>query len=239
MSNNEKVVRLYGGKDAEMIQKSRIRRENFLTDLEAFVEEDPDFDQPFSENWLSLIDECASFTTDKQAKAEQTAKTKVLLKLMQDSINESDRLERFVDKAFPGDKSVHNEFGFKKGLSKISQEEMMDYVKHLYETAKKYQTQLISSKYSSERIEALNTLYINLYTADTEQEEAKQGIPALTKDRIEKLNELWKISETVNKAANIIFKDNPEKRNRYKLVERKPKSQKEAGSKPETTTESK
>jgi hypothetical protein len=88
-------------------------------------------------------------------------------------------------------------------------------------------------------LEALNTLYINLYTADTEQEEAKQGIPALTKDRIEKLNELWKISETVNKAANIIFKDNPEKRNRYKLVERKPKSQKEAGSKPETTTESK
>ena len=239
MPNNEKVVRLFSGKDAEMIQKSRIRRENFLADLEAFVKEDPDFDEPFAENWLSLIEECASFTTNKQAKAEQTAKTNVLLKLMKDSISESERLERFVDKAFPNNISVRNEFGFKKGLSKISQEEMIDYIKHLYETAKKYQTELVNSKYSSERIESLNTLYVNLYSADTAQEEAKQNIPELTRDRIEKLNELWKINETVSKAANIIFKDNPEKKNRYKLFEKSPKAKSDESNNLAGSTENK
>ncbi len=45
-----------------MIQRSRILRNNFLTDLDLFVKEDADFAEPYASNWQSLIDDCASFT---------------------------------------------------------------------------------------------------------------------------------------------------------------------------------
>lgn len=225
----QKIARLFHMQDSSLIQKSRILRGYFILDSASFVEEDSSFGAPFADNWLRLIDECASFPTDEQTAAEQTGKTLNVKKYMKDSIDASTRLERFVLKTNPKSSPIYKEFGFRNGLSHISQAEMMSYMGNLYIVAKKYKTMLIANGSTEEKIEALNTLAVNLSASDTEQETAKDTRPELTQDRITRLNALYRIDQDVSKVGQKLFKNNPAKSEQYKFVD-KPSKVKDDGS---------
>lgn len=106
MSKDENLMRIYGMPDAVMLQRARLLKAVFIEDKAAFIDEDPDFDDPFADDWQAKIDEAASFISDMSIKAQQTGKTNVVVNKMKECVKKSGQLERFVNKAFPGNMAV-------------------------------------------------------------------------------------------------------------------------------------
>ena len=212
--------RIFHMEDANLIQKSNILYGYFLQDQALFIEEDSTFAPPFAENYRALIDECKNFPTDNQTVAQQTAKTQDVNKYMEDSKEESKKLERIVLKKNSKDSAVYKEFAFRHDLDRISQPEMMSYMNQLYLTAKKYKVMLIENGYTEEKIENLKTVDGNLTTSDTDQEGAKGNRHQSTQDRITKFNQLYKMDKDVSEVGQRINKKDPVKKAQYEFIDR-------------------
>ncbi len=212
--------RIFHMEDASLIQKSNILYGHFIQDQALFVEEDSTFAPPFAENYRTLIDECRNLPTDEQSVAQQTGKTQDVLKYMQDSKEESKKLERIVLKKNTKDSAVYKEFAFRHDLDHLTQPEMMSYMNQLYLTAKKYKVMLIENGYTEEKIENIKTVDGNLTTSDTDQEDSKGNRHQSTYDRVTKFNQLYKMDKDVSEVGQRINKNDPVKKAQYEFIDR-------------------
>ncbi|MBS3915388.1 MAG: hypothetical protein KG003_12915 [Bacteroidetes bacterium] len=201
-----------------MLELSKTKQGFFSEDKSRFDEFDTDFRDPFAENWLTAIAECEAELQDVSIVSQMTNLTEGVAEKMEQCRTAYQELKFFVEKAFPNNKPVWNEFGYAKyDSARQSQAQMVQFMQEAHTVARKYKDQLTAKNYPEGKIELLLTLKQELDAANTQQEMFKGGRPTLTQTRITKLNTAWEITVKVCRAGKIIFIDDKAKYDRYAL----------------------
>lgn len=218
MTKVNEVFRNYRVTDAEMLQTSGVFNTLFQQDSAEFIGFDADFDAPFAENWTTAISSAEEASQDVMLIDQLAGLTKTVDDNMEEARNFYQKLKYYIEKAYPGNKPVQNEFGFNDYESaRRSTPKFINFLTMLHAAGVKYTTELIAAGVTQEVIDQIITLRDALKDADQVQEVFKKNRPLETQTRVEKLNECWKFSKKVCKAGKIIFASDAAKYNQYLL----------------------
>lgn len=218
MGKPPKITRNYSMADATMVEFALTIFGQFKNDKAAFVSYDPDFGGTFEADWQADIKAAEEVPSDEALVDAQEGLTRDVEQLMEDSRHKFQDSKRFIEKAFPDNKPVHNEFGYDNyDTARQVQTKMIFFMENFHRVAEKYKTQLIAQNYTQAHIDEIETLHDQLHDANEEQEGAKEGRPVVTQDRIITLNKPWDTTVDVSRAAKAIFHDDAAKFKSYLL----------------------
>lgn len=204
--------------DTLLIQRSRTIRGHFMNELTAFSTFDPDFNPTYAANWLLSIDECEAHPTDETTLDQQQQHTDDLEQAVKNGFDAANDLEFYVQKAFPDDPTYMEEFGFserKKARSRTMNQIVWLLV--MKEVAQDYVAELTAVNMPLSVITNLENTANILGDRELAQEYYKRIRKRLLRQRIQKYNKLYSFFTTVNKAAQIVFKDDAQRRGLFTL----------------------
>lgn len=218
MGKPEEIIRNYSMADDEMFQFTGIMIGLFEGDKAAFIAYDPDFADPFQANWEADLEAAEAVPKDEAVVDELTGLSAKVEEAMDKCRHKFQSSKFFIEKAFPKNGPVQNEFGY-DDYDKVRQShpKMTSFMENFHRVAEKYKEKLIAKNYTQEKIDEIKTMHNELKLADQKQEAAKKGRPVLTQDRIIILNKPWDTAVLVHKAANNIFHDDAAKFAQYAL----------------------
>lgn len=229
MAKADEKFRTYSGSDADMIQASRVMHGLFVEDKAAFINFDGEFADPFAANWLQKISIANDVVQDSLYVSGLTELTKIVETKMEECKEFFQAMKYFIEKAFTDKMEIQVQFGtndYEK--ARLSQTKMIQFLGLLNKTATQFKTELIAAGFSQDKIDRIAILQTELINADYEQEMSKKKRPAVTQERIEKLNDCYQWMQKVSKAGKIIFVKNHAKFDQYLLpVERSEKKPEE------------
>ena len=214
----EPIRRDFSLADTEMIQDARTKHASFTEDKADFVAFDPDFADPYADNFESQIDAAEAMPDDETILDQQQQLTNAVDLEMQKSRDKFQDSKPFIVKAFPTDAAIQNEFGFndyKKAQS--NQGVFIKFMLKFHGVAEKYKVQLIAQNYTQVKIDEILTRYTALKDADIAQELFIKSRPTKTQDRIKKYNTAWQTEKVICTAGKRIYKDDYAKYQRYLL----------------------
>lgn len=201
-----------------MIEHGKVKRLLFMDDQALFVALDPDYANPYEVGWATAIGQSEAQPTDEiilDQTTQLTAAVEAQLTLCRNKFQDS---KRFIEKAFPNNPGVWNEFGYNNyDAQRRSQTGMIEFMKLLHTTATKYSTQLIAVNYLAPAIAEIDTLRSALDNANNAQELFMAQRPLITQTRINAHNATWAFSVSVARAAKSIFRNDPARYNMYLL----------------------
>ena len=216
MAKADEKVRIYTGSDADMIQASRVMHGLFVEDKIAFINFDGGFIDPFAENWLQKIEAGNDVVQDSLYLSGQIELTKNVELKMNECREYFQMMKYFIEKAFPNRKEIWTQFGVNDyEKARVSETKMIQFLGMLQKTAAEFSIDLIAAGFNQEKIDKIALLQTDLINADYEQEMSKKKRPAVTQERIEKLNECFQFMQKVSKAGKIIFANNRAKFDQY------------------------
>ncbi len=221
MNSSKSISRIYGGGDAEMIQNSKTMLGSFTEDLAVFTGYDPDFNEAYAQEWQAEIDAAENIQKENSVADILTGLTKKVNDGMAECQKKFQLTKHFIEKAFPGNKAVQNEFGYNDySGARQSQPKMIQFMRNFDKAANKYSEQLIAANYTAENITEIKTIGDNLDAANTEQESYKKNRPVLSQDRITALNMCWQKCAKVGETGKLLFAGNAAKYSKYLLYEK-------------------
>ncbi len=226
--NPEPLVRLFKVADAYMIQFAKVLRLAFIDDQAEFETEDSNFATPFENDWLNTITTAESHPTDEQQRDQLEQLTATVLAEMTNCRNTFQAAKRYIQKAFPNNTEVWNEFGFDDyDAVRKSQPAMIQFMKGFHSTAVKYSAQLTDPgvNFTAARIAEIETRRADLDAANNAQEDFNRSLPTLTRARIEAHNKVWTICTDVAGVGKALFANNSARYQLYLL----PPSEEPAG----------
>lgn len=213
------VVRIYSGSDADMIQTAKTLYSSFTEDIADFTNYDPDYNDTFSQNWLSQIEAADNVQKEDSVEDVLTGLTNKVNECMKECQNKFVMAKHFIEKAFPDNTAVHNEFGYNDfAKDRKSQPKMIQFMRNYDRVANKYSEQLIAKNYTAENIAEIKTLADNLDAANSEQESYKKNRSVLSQDRITVLNTCRKTCVQIADTGKLIYAENPAKHKKYVLT---------------------
>lgn len=218
MGKPEEIIRNYSMADDDMFEFCNTMLGLFTGDKAAFIAYDPDFADPFGQNWQDAIKTAEAVPKDEAVVDEQTGLSEVVEKTMDECRHKFQSSKFFIEKAYPNNRPVQNEFGYDNyDQVRQSQTGMTGFMENFHRVAEKHKEKLIAENYTQERIDEIKTLRDKLHLSNENQEAFKKGRPVLTQDRIILLNKPWDTAVIVHKAAKNIFHDDAAKYAQYKL----------------------
>ena len=218
MGKPKEIVRIFSVPDSDMLEAGTTMHNLFTGDKQAFANFDTDFADPFAENWMNILNTALETPVDDYVKNELGEYTAEVEKCMEACREGYRELKYFYQKAFPEDRKTWNLFGYSVYEKKRNSEtKMLEFLPVIKKAAAKYSAQLIQAGYSQEKIDNLETLRLNLFTANSDQEFYRENRPKETRERIVQLNKCYEFMQKVNKAAKIVFKDDFVKYEQYML----------------------
>ncbi len=213
-----KLIRVFNLQDAVLQQHGKNVSEVITEDIEQFKAFDSTFSESYPELLKTALDSVLGSSSDMVVIDEMAEKTQAVHDAMAACNTAFRTIQFFIKKAFPGNKAVHNQFGFNDiRKARQSQSNMLKFMNDFTRVTASYKTELITAGCSEPLIDSLPQLYANLQEAETAQELFKKERGLLTQERIEKLNELYRLLTPVNEMAQIIFADDEARRARYSL----------------------
>jgi len=218
MAAPKQPARIYKISDADMIAESRTDREHFLEDKPDFTAFDTDFNDPFDTTWLSEIDAAEVVTKHTVISDILTQFTNAVESNMKTCRDKFQVSKYHIEKAFPEQPLVWNEFGYNDyDEARNNQVKMIQFMKEFHETCVKYSAQLGIAGYTQTSIDEILTMKTALDASNLTQETYKDNTPVLTSNRIGILNLPWEKVKKVCKAGKVIYKDDYGKYQRYIL----------------------
>lgn len=213
------IRRNYPFPDAVMIETSKTIRGCFAEDKADFLTYDPHFGDPFTESLNQQIEAAENASQDNSLIDQQVQLTAAVTAAMEACKDQYQYIKRIIERAFPGNKPVWNEFGY-NDFEKVraSQPRMIQFMKNLHTTAAKYSAELTAAGFPQAKIDEILTLRDGLDTANNNQENFKKGRPVMTQERIDSYNLLWKHIVDLARAGKDIYKNNYAKYQRYVIV---------------------
>jgi hypothetical protein len=214
----EQVKRGYTVADSIMIEASGDKRDFFIEDLTDFSTYDPEFAAPYDTDWATALSAAAVMPSDETLDDQLTQLTQILKVKFRGCQDKYQDTKHFIEKAFPGNKEVWNEFGYDNYDSgSKSQSRFIVFMYDFHQVAEKYKTELIAKGYSQIRIDEILTLADELKDANKTQNVFRGNIPVQTRNRIAKLNVVWNIMTSVCRVGKRLYKDDYAKFQRYLL----------------------
>ncbi|MBI4947876.1 MAG: hypothetical protein HY840_15910 [Bacteroidetes bacterium] len=219
MANPQEILRNYHNlSDVEMTQFSHTVRSAFTVDKALFTTFDPDFNDPFSANWLTKIEAAEALPSDEAVQDELTQLSNAVEEKMELCRHKFQSSKFFIEKTFPANFAVQNEFGYDDYEdARRSQVKMIGFMSNFFRVANKYKVKLIAKNYTQPMINEIGALHDQLHDANNAQEAFKSVRPVITQDRIIILNACWDETLKVCSAGKIIFYNNMAKHDQFLL----------------------
>ncbi len=215
MPKNE---RLFTVSDATLIEHADTVKASLPDDIAEFTSFDTTISAEYPNTIAAAIDAVLALKSDQVIIDEQVEKTQNVNEAMGQCTNAYRTVAFFVRKAFNGNRAVQNQFGL-NDIEKVrnNQPRMILFMEELADTVQKYQADLVAAGCNEAVITSLPQKAEALRTANTEQEKFKKDRGLLTQERVEKLNELYKLLVPISEIAQIIYADDPARLARYML----------------------
>ncbi len=215
MSKNE---RLFAVSDADMIEHADTVKATLPEDIGDFTAFDNTLSAEYPATIGTAIDNVLSVKSDQVIIDEQVEKTQNLNEALGECSNAFRTIAFFTRKAFDGNTAVQNQFGL-NDIRKVrnNQAKMVLFMDSLAQTAQKYQAELVAAGCNEAIITSLPDKADALRQANMEQEKFKKDRGLYTQERVEKLNELYKLLVPISEIAQIIYSDDPARLERYLL----------------------
>jgi uncharacterized protein (UPF0305 family) len=187
-------------------------------DTPLFSKFDTTINSNFSQSIKDAISRVYEIKSDTVIIDEMSAKTDLLLSVLGECNKAYSTIAFFVRKAFPGDKNMANIFGANDIANvRKSQEKMAPFMHILEKNVANHRDTLITAGCNEDIINSIPNLRERLLKANSDQEIFKNERSAHTRERIIRLNELYRKVATISEIAQIIFADNEPMLKKYKL----------------------
>ena len=208
----------FKGEYSLMLADSKVFHKLFVDNMADFTPFDPDLDAAFATAWkdaYQLAEDIPSDETFTDVLQQHTADIATQEKICIDAAIET---KYKVNKAFRGDSIKPKEFGFHTmHSSRQSTPKFIVWMKVLHNRAVKYKSELIAAGMPEADIDALLAKANNLENAEVQQEVHKRERLATTQKRIKAYNDLWKFATAASYAASIVYSDNKEMRELFRV----------------------
>ncbi|MBK5283786.1 MAG: carboxypeptidase-like regulatory domain-containing protein [Bacteroidia bacterium] len=218
MAKKNQIQLLYRIPDAEMYEESKTKRGFFLEDQAEFETFDTDFADPFAPDWLTAIEGAEDMPSDETLDDQLKQLSNGVEDAMGDCRDKFQDSKYFIEKTFPDNSSVWNEFGYDnyEDVRRV-QSKMVLFMKTFFNVATKYKVQLAAKGYPQAKIDEIETLRSALDDANQQQELFIGNLPVQTQERHKKNNAVWEIMVRVCTAGKRIYKNDFGKYQRYLL----------------------
>lgn len=210
--------REFSMEDTLLIQKNRTFHGHFLNYLARFSAFDPDLNAAYAGNWLSSINECEATETDETVMDQMQQYTDELDEAQKEGFTIASELEHYVKKAFPNKKRKAEEFGFtERKKARATQLNQYMWLTVMKKIAEDYSAELAAAGMPATLLTNMGTKTQTILEKETQQEYFKHLRIRYSSQRIEKLNTLYKFCSNVNKAAQIVFSNEPAERGLFTI----------------------
>ncbi len=212
------TARNYDMDDALLLQRSRTVRQLFINYMAAFMAFDPDLDATYAANWLLSIEECRDHPTDETTVDQQQQHTDELEQAIKEGFAAANDLEYYVKKAFPGDKSYREEFGFgERTKARQRTLNLLIWLEVMIKIANDYPAELAAVNMPASVLTNLQAKQQNAVQKEIAQEYFKRMRKRLARQRVKNFNTLYGFFTRINNAAQIVFANEKEERELFEL----------------------
>ncbi len=217
---NTKSVRLYGFSDDKLTVFAGVARDHYIKYQTSFNHFNKAvFPVDYQDRTLaSKLDTARAIMSDAfilKSQAKETADVKLAIKKL---LKPMKALSFIVETRFEEQPVILKEFLLTQLISKsYSADTLISFTKDTLNTIEKHREKLSESGLSQELVDTINQDCITLDQQRREQIETIKARPGITHDRIEKMNDLWKELLSINKAADVIFENQPEVKKLFEL----------------------
>ncbi|MBC8464137.1 MAG: hypothetical protein H8D62_00500 [Bacteroidetes bacterium] len=211
-----RIKRSYRINDTALLARAKCCRLYFEEDKADFVAFSSLFSNPYSANWLALINSAENELTD-EARMDELAssvrKTKILMDKAQRHYRE---MRFFVSRAFPNNIAIKKAFKTSEfHQTRYSPRKTIHFLNQIYLRANEQQAALLAVGYHPEKIDEILEIKKELETAYQKQKQLIAQRSVHSQNRISKYNAIWTICTDVCKAGKRIYHNNYAKRQRY------------------------
>lgn len=176
MSKVTETRRIFAIADDIMLQASRVMYTMFNQDKNSFLSFDSDFADPFGDNWDAKNKEGLEIANDNYYRDKLTEYTSIVQQKMENCRNAFQKSKYFIEKAFPNQPTIWNQFGFNDYITiRNSENNMIKFMEILHNTAQIHQDKLLPVGFTEENINELKVLGDELRNADLDQEVFKKN----------------------------------------------------------------
>lgn len=220
MSNAK--AREYSLSDHQLVMSSSVVHSSYCENQTTFQEFDPlVYSDTFADDFQEAITEASNQLSDEFVLKEQKQETWEVKKITSDCVGALKVLSYYVDKAFPNDSLMRDRFNL-SGI--ITRSRIVDkFVTYLFDViavVEMFSTELADEGYTSDKASELLVLVDELNDQRRQQKEMKIYRSKCTSERVISMNALWKRLVEINKVAEIVFEDIPEKKKLFELPRR-------------------
>ncbi|MEQ8365051.1 MAG: hypothetical protein RH948_19410 [Cyclobacteriaceae bacterium] len=210
--------RKYNISDARLLQHTGVVLEALATDLPDFTAFDEDLNAALvaalNDDYQAALIEGG----DDVARGKVGEKTQKLLDETKRADDMMKAMRYWLRKTFAQDPAALRRFGLAKYWKvRNRQAELVTYLNMLVSTVAEFRTELEEAKVPVALLDSVKTISDALTKADVVQENSKGGRQSATQARVLRLNALYTTDQSLNNAAEIIYSDNPAKRDIYRL----------------------
>lgn len=186
-------------------------------DLDAFTTFDPDLNQAKYDELDSLLETSLKEGGDELNVATLGDLTEKVLEEVKKSKLLFNQLRYWVIKAFSNRKAIQRQFGIGR-FRKVSasQPRLVEFMFDLAESVEQHREALKAVGTSDELLDQVAVQAKALMVANRNQEKLKGSRTVDTEDRVKQLNELFDILRAFNNAAELVFHDQPARRELYR-----------------------
>ncbi len=210
--------REFSMEDTLLIQKCRTLRGHFLNYTVRFSAFAPDLNATFAANWLALIEECESTETDETVMDQLQQYSSDLDEAKKQGFIAANSLEFYVKSAFPDKKRILEEFGFtERKKARAAQFNQYMWMVVMKKIAADYSAELAAAGMPATFLSDFDATTQNLLQRETDQEYFKHLRIRYSRQRIEKMNTLYKYCTTINRASQSVFYNEPEERGLFTI----------------------
>ncbi len=204
--------------DAGMYEDAKLKRIFFIEDKPDFITFDGDFADPFAADMLTQIGVAEALPSDETLNDQGGQLTVEVEKQMEKCRKKFQDAKYFIEKTFPDNQKVWDEFGYDDyaGVRTV-QPLMIEFMKNFHIIATKYKVDLIANGYAQPKIDEINTLCTALDDTNNTQNAFLKNIPVQTQARYAANNTVWDRMVLICTAGKRIFIDNYGKYQRYLL----------------------
>jgi len=211
-------MRLFNGiTNDKMLTGAETMRDLFEKDQSLFEAFDSSLNDAFKSDWDNKIDAARGEPSDETVTNGIEEFSAVVQDAWEACKIHFEDSKYFIEKAFPDNATQHG-FGF-KGIRAMSrnQDKVIPFMDQFHGMAEKNKVALLANGYTQAKIDAIETLAETFRNAQRLQENEKKDRPLKTKNRVEKINAVWKMLQKVNRASKRVFKNDFAKRKAYLL----------------------
>ncbi len=204
------IVRDYKFSDPQLVLLAR-EYVNLLSEhLAVFTAINVRFDEAYKTDLISKIDDAEAIPSDQVIIDKQAAFTAVANETQDACVKHFSRMRYYIEEAFPDRKEIWRQFGYNDiSDARRSDKEMLRFMDGLQKTATTYATELTNANMPVDVLDNIEPLKSKLQTDVLAKESYKKERTVITARRIEKLNTVWAMLKDINKAAQVVFIDDP------------------------------